>query len=101
MRGNEITSISPAGQEIKASFRIESSKSPKQIDITFLNGPHKGETCPGLFQRNDVDEHVPWLCMVDPGSRTARPTNFSYEREQGRSLISPDRLNPEPNPDSR
>ena len=30
-------------------------KSPKQFDLTFLSGPHKGETCPGIYQRGDLD----------------------------------------------
>ena len=48
VKGNEMTWTNPNGQEIKASFTIDSQQRPKQIDLTFLSGPDKGETCSGL-----------------------------------------------------
>ncbi|HWB07863.1 MAG TPA: TIGR03067 domain-containing protein [Pirellulales bacterium] len=88
VKANEITWTSPAGREIKASFTIDPLKRPKQIDLTFLSGPNKGETCPGLYQRGDLDANILWLCMADPGSKTERPKDFSYEWGKGRSLMS-------------
>lgn len=88
VRGKEISWTAPSGEAVKASFTIDSSKMPKHIDLKFLNGPNKGEVCPGLYQRGDLDENILWICIADPRSHVARPTNFSYERGGGRSLLS-------------
>ncbi len=88
VKGNEITWTSPTGQEIKASFTIDPMKRPNQIDLTFQSGPNKGETCPGIYLRGDLDENILWLCIADPGSKANRPKNFSYRFGEGRSLIS-------------
>jgi uncharacterized protein (TIGR03067 family) len=88
VRGNEISWTAPGGQEIKASFTIDPSKSPKQIDLKFLNGPDKGDVCPGIYQRGDLDENILWICVADPGSNVVRPTSFSYKRDAGRSFLS-------------
>jgi uncharacterized protein (TIGR03067 family) len=88
VKGHEITWTSPSGQETKASFTVDPRKRPKQIDLTFLSGPNKGTTCLGLYQRDDLDENILWLCMSDPGSKSARPKNFSYRYGEGRSLVS-------------
>ncbi|MEI8382411.1 MAG: TIGR03067 domain-containing protein, partial [Planctomycetota bacterium] len=88
VKGNEITWLSRDGQEIKASFTLDPVKRPKQIDLTFLSGPDKGETCPGIYQRGDLDENILWLCMADPKSKSVRPKNFSYRFSEGRSVLS-------------
>ena len=88
VKQNEIAWTSPSGQEIKASFTIDPNQIPKQIDLKFLSGPHQGETCPGIYQRDDLDENILWLCMADPGSRKVRPKEFSYKWGEGRSLLS-------------
>jgi uncharacterized protein (TIGR03067 family) len=88
VQGNEISWTAPSGREIKASFTIDPSKSPKHIDLKFLSGPDRGEVCPGLYRRGDLDENILWICIADPGSNAARPKNFSYKREEGRSLLS-------------
>lgn len=88
VKGNEIAWTSRSGEAIKASFTIDPRKRPKQIDLTFLSGPDKGETCPGIYQRGDLDENILWLCMANPGSNTERPKEFSYEWGKGRSVLS-------------
>jgi uncharacterized protein (TIGR03067 family) len=88
VRGNEIAWSAPSGREIKASFMIDSSKSPRQIDLKFLTGPNKGELCRGIFQRGDLDENILWICIADPESTGDRPTTVSYKRDAGRSFLS-------------
>ncbi len=88
VKGHEITWTSPAGNEIKASFTIDPDQAPKQIDLTFQSGPYKGETCPGIYQRGDLDENVLWICLADPGRNTRRPKEFSYQWGEGRSVMS-------------
>lgn len=88
IRKNEITWTSPSGQEIKGSFTIDPYQTPKQITLTFLSGPHQGETCSGIYQRDDLNEKILWLCMSNPGSNKGRPKEFSYQWGEGRSLLS-------------
>lgn len=88
VKQNEISWTSPSGQEIKASFTIDPGQTPKQIDLTFLSGPHKGQTCPGIYQRDDLDENILWLCIADPNSKMFRPKEFAYQWGEGRSLLS-------------
>jgi uncharacterized protein (TIGR03067 family) len=88
VKQNEIKWTSPSGQEIKVSFTIDPFKMPKEIDLTFLNGPHTGETCPGIYQRDDLDQKIIWVCVADPGSKKVRPKEFSYKWGAGCSLLS-------------
>lgn len=88
VNGNTITWTSPDGQETKASFTLNSMKRPKQIDLKFLTGPDRGNACPGIYQRDDLDENILWICMADPDSKKVRPTEFSYGWNEGRSLLS-------------
>eukprot|EP00456_Euglypha_rotunda_P022562 TRINITY_DN18_c0_g1_i2.p1 TRINITY_DN18_c0_g1~~TRINITY_DN18_c0_g1_i2.p1 ORF type:complete len:467 (+),score=65.15 TRINITY_DN18_c0_g1_i2:573-1973(+) len=88
VKGKEITWTNKSGEEVRASYTIDPAKRPKQIDLTFLSGPDKGETCLGIYQRDDLDENILWLCIADPKTRTARPKEFSYQWGEGRSLIS-------------
>lgn len=88
VKQNEITWTSPSGEEIKVSFTIDPFQVPKQIDLTFLSGPHKGETCPGIYQRDDLDPNILWICVSDPDSRKGRPNEFGYKWGEGRSLLS-------------
>jgi uncharacterized protein (TIGR03067 family) len=86
--GNEISWTSRAGEEIKASFTIDSRQHPKQMNLTFLSGPDKGQTCPGIYQRGDLDENILWICIADPSSKKVRPKEFSYAWGEGRSVLS-------------
>lgn len=94
VKQTEVAWTSPSGQDIKASFTIDPNQMPKQIDLKFLSGPHQGETCPGIYQRDDLDENILWLCMADPGSKKVRPKEFSYQWGEGRSLLSLYRFDP-------
>jgi uncharacterized protein (TIGR03067 family) len=87
IKGNEIRWTSPDSQEIKASFTIDPNKVPRQIDMTFLSGPNKGDKCQGVYERTGVGDKVLHLCMVDPGSKATRPKDISYDGFQGRSII--------------
>ncbi|MBS0263608.1 MAG: HEAT repeat domain-containing protein, partial [Planctomycetes bacterium] len=86
--GKQISWTDFAGETITASFKINSFQLPHQIDLTFLSGPHQGETCPGIYQRDDLDANILWLCLANPGSNAARPKEFSYQWGAGRSLLS-------------
>lgn len=97
IKGNEVTWTSPDGQESKAAFTLDPRQTPKQIDLTFLGGPNKGQTRLGVYQRGDTDGNVLWLCMADAKVANERPKSFSYQKNDGRSLLSLYWLEP-PNP---
>ncbi|MBI1315218.1 TIGR03067 domain-containing protein [bacterium] len=94
VKGNEITWTSPQGEEVKLSFTIDPSKAPKHIDVTFLSGPHKGQSCAGIYERGGVGGVVLWLCLTDPGSKAPRPTRVSYATQEGRTMIGLIRVDP-------
>ncbi|MFO0879793.1 MAG: sigma-70 family RNA polymerase sigma factor [Gemmataceae bacterium] len=83
--GNEITWTAPSGEEVKLSFAVDPAKHPKEIDVTFLTGPHKGLRCPGVYEW--VEGGGLWLCLADPGARAGRPKEVSYATNEGRSWI--------------
>jgi uncharacterized protein (TIGR03067 family) len=87
IKGDEITWTSPDGEEVKLSFTIDPTKSPKHFDVTFLSGPHKGQKCPGMYERGGLGGVVLWLCLTDPGSQAPRPTKVSYSTNEGRTMI--------------
>ena len=46
IQGQEITWTRPRKENVRLSFTIDPSKSPPQIDLTFLDGPDKGGEVP-------------------------------------------------------
>ena len=88
--GNEITWTIADGEEIKLSFTMDPTKSPKQFDVTFLSGLHKGKKCLGLYERGGMLGKILWLCLTDPGANVDRPTDLRYTSYKGRTLIALD-----------
>ena len=70
--------------DVKVSFTVDPTKSPKEIDFTFLDGPHKGEKCRGVYKLKGGSL---WVCLEDPGSKAGRPTDFMTGTAKGRSLL--------------
>jgi RNA polymerase sigma factor (sigma-70 family) len=48
VKGNEITASQP-GLTGKMSFKLDPKKTPKEIDVTALDGDLKGTTSPGIY----------------------------------------------------
>ncbi|HEX4613062.1 MAG TPA: TIGR03067 domain-containing protein, partial [Urbifossiella sp.] len=48
IKGNEITGRQPGGDG-KMSFRLNPGATPKEIDVTSLDGNQKGTTSPGIY----------------------------------------------------
>lgn len=87
VKGNEITWVGNQGEEVRLAYTIDPTKAPKQIDVTFLNGPHKGKKCPGIYERGGVAGVLLWLCLNDPGVSAPRPSDVSYSTHEGRTMI--------------
>lgn len=57
----------------KGSFTLDSTKTPKRIDIRSADGPFKGKTLPGIYELKG-DTLV--LCLEGDGKADKRPTKF-------------------------
>jgi len=63
------------------TFKVDVSKKPKTIDITFTDGPEKGNTILGIYEL-DGDSYK--LC-IDVAKKDVRPTKF--ESKKGTMLV--------------
>jgi uncharacterized protein (TIGR03067 family) len=63
------------------TFRIDASKNPRHLDITFGTGPDKGKTVPGIYRF--LGDRVR-VCLALPGK--ARPTKFEAPAGSGHVL---------------
>ncbi len=84
VKGNEMSWTGVSTGDVKVSFSVDPTKSPKEIDFTFLDGPHKGEKCLGAYKLKGGSL---WVCLADPGTKGARPLEFSAGTGKGRSLL--------------
>ena len=84
IQGQEITWTRPGKETVKLSFTVDPSKSPNQIDLTFLDGPDKGEECRGIyeFERGNL-----WICMTEPGAKVPRPEKMAMSSTSKTALI--------------
>ena len=92
--GNQITWVGRDGHRVDVTFTIDPFKAPKQIDFTFVNGPHDGKKSIGIYEPQNDNENDLWLCMTDPGSDAPRPTDISAGSFKKQSMISIDKVTP-------
>jgi uncharacterized protein (TIGR03067 family) len=65
----------------KGTYKVDLDKTPKQIDITFTEGPEKGKTIHGIYE---LDADVYKLCIGLAGK--GRPAEFSSKPGSGQAL---------------
>ncbi len=70
------TPVGKGSQDSPASFKLDPSKTPKEIDVTPLDGPSKGKTEGGIYS---LDGDVLKLCMPGPEGGP-RPTEFAADK---------------------
>src|SRR5258708_7420378 len=70
--GQQIVWTRPNREAVRLSFTVNPSKSLPEIDLTFLNGPDKGQKCRGIYL---TSRHETYFCFQDPGAKVNRPTN--------------------------
>jgi len=73
VKGNEITATGPDDVTRKMSFKLDPGKGPKEIDITDLDGPFKGETSPGIYT---IEGRRLRVCFADAAEQ-GRPKEFA------------------------
>lgn len=99
IKGNEISWTRMKVDDVKLSFTVDPSKSPRQIDMTFLDGPHKGKTLRGMYHFNA--EGRCQICFADPDTNADRPTGISYSTNEGRTMAFIEKIVSEPTEEAR
>ena len=73
MNGDRFNTLSPEGDYL-GEFAINIESNPKEIDIHFIEGPHAGQFCYGIFEFNGDDLT---FCLGLVGA--PRPTEFNTD----------------------
>ena len=68
-------------EPVHGTFKVDVSKKPKTIDITFTDGPEKGNTVLGIYE---LDGDTYRVCL-DVAKKDMRPTKF--ESKKGTMLV--------------
>jgi len=63
------------------TFKVDPSKKPKTIDVTFGDGPEKGKTALGIYEL----EGDTYKVITDPAGKS-RPTEFAVKPGSGHVL---------------
>ena len=66
---------------LKAKFKVDASKKPKNIDYEITDGPNKGKSMIGIYELKGDDFKA---CMVMSDQK--RPTDFATKEGDGRTL---------------
>jgi uncharacterized protein (TIGR03067 family) len=80
LKGSQFTMIE-GPRVTKGTFQVDVHRKPKQLDITFLEGPQKGEELHGIYELNG-DTYK--LCFAMGGKD--RPTEFATKPGSGHVL---------------
>jgi uncharacterized protein (TIGR03067 family) len=83
-KGEGIVLTTPQ-EESKGEFKIDSRKSPKQIDIVPLDGPLAGKTIAGIYS---LDKEMLMICLPDAAKAPdQRPQAFKTGEGNGQFLL--------------
>jgi uncharacterized protein (TIGR03067 family) len=85
--GDQIAWSRSEGEVWKLTFSIDPTKSPAQMDLTYLDGPFKGVTCQGVYQWGGVNKDMLMLALQDPGAEVERPKTITMTSGEQTSLI--------------
>jgi uncharacterized protein (TIGR03067 family) len=66
---------------VKGTYKVDLGKKPKEIDVTFDDGPDKGKTVHGIYE---LDGDTYRVCIGLPGK--SRPTAFESKPGTGHVL---------------
>jgi uncharacterized protein (TIGR03067 family) len=84
IKGSEV-SIEDANAPGRSSFKLDASKSPKEIDLIALEGPQKGKSMEGIYKLEDGKLTI---CVRDVAAAgKGRPKEFATEADSGLGLI--------------
>jgi uncharacterized protein (TIGR03067 family) len=81
--GSGRFSVRRGGKYIDAgAVKLDPTKKPKTIDVTFTEGERKGKTARGIYE---IEGDAFRVCVTRPGD--GRPAKFSAKAGSGRTLI--------------
>ncbi|QEG30224.1 ECF RNA polymerase sigma factor SigE [Gemmata obscuriglobus] len=80
IKGDQITASQPRSTG-KMAFKLNPDKTPKEIDLTSLDGTLKGTTSPGIYELDGPKLRV---CFGEK----VRPTTFATAQGDGRTMIA-------------
>ena len=80
LKGNRFT-VKEGDVTYKGTFKVDVAKNPKQIDVTFTEGPEKGKTMQGIYELT-ADTYK--VCIGMPGK--PRPKEFVSKPGSGHVL---------------
>lgn len=66
------------------SFALDATKTPKQIDLTPLDGPFKGKTTPAIYS---LEGDTLKICMSNKETNV-RPTEFKSPKDSGLAVFT-------------
>jgi RNA polymerase sigma factor (sigma-70 family) len=91
--GNEFRLLLPDGKATSgiASFKLNTAKSPRNIDLTLSQGPESHELWLGIY-RVDGDELI--LCLPKAEPFDQRPKYFTADKGSNQEIIKLKRSNP-------
>jgi uncharacterized protein (TIGR03067 family) len=67
----------------EATVKLDPTKKPKRIDVSFTEGKHKGQTVLGIYE---IASDAFRVCIAEPGGE--RPAEFSTRVRSGRTLVA-------------
>jgi len=94
IKGEELVIPNPTGTrpDRRKTYKLDSAKSPKEIDLTHHDGAEKDRTTAAIY-RLDGDRLT--ICMpYFTDDLSLRPTEFKATADDGRMLITLERAKP-------
>jgi uncharacterized protein (TIGR03067 family) len=74
INGNVITGVVPMVGERKMAFKLNSTKTPKEMDLLPEYEPYKGVATPAIYE---IESGRLRVCSAEPNGKV-RPTNFTF-----------------------
>jgi uncharacterized protein (TIGR03067 family) len=74
LMGDKFTVSEENNATFGGTFKVDPSKKPKTIDVTFTDGPEKGKTALGIYEL----EGDTYKVITDPAGKS-RPTEFAVK----------------------
>jgi uncharacterized protein (TIGR03067 family) len=83
-KNKELWVIKPSGSDPKFKFKLDSTKSPKTIDLIAQEGNDKGKVAPGIYALGNGQLR---LCINIFGDLSYRPEEFKTQERDGIGFV--------------
>jgi uncharacterized protein (TIGR03067 family) len=79
--GDQLAELNKGRREGRATLQIDAAKPPAALDVTYTDGPAKGQTGRAIYK---IEGDLLTVCMALPGDR---PVEFASKRGEGLALL--------------